>query len=56
MFRFYVFIFLPARYPPCVLQKTPYESLKIARRLNTVLLAAAPERGLIDAEKIGCLL
>jgi hypothetical protein len=56
MFRFYVFIFLLGRYPPCVLQKTYQGRLKIARRLNTVLLAAAPECGLINAEKIGRLL
>jgi hypothetical protein len=38
------------------LQKAHQGRLKIARRLNAVLLAAAPERGLIDAEKIGCIL
>jgi len=41
---------------PCILQKAQQRGLKFARRLNSVLLAAAPERGLIDAEKVGCIL
>ena len=36
---------------PCILQKKHWERLKIARRFNAVLLAAAIERDLVATEK-----
>jgi hypothetical protein len=38
------------------LHKDALGRLKIARQPNAVLLAAAPERGLVDAEKIRYIL